>query len=60
MPRMRYLEKTWVLVFLVAAAGAYGLVKVLTAEHPGLEAASLVIYLAGGLAVGWVINRVFR
>lgn len=51
------IRKDALLYVVLVAAGVYGLVRVLTAEHPTIEAFSLIVYLASDAAVVWWVRR---
>lgn len=53
------IRSDWVLWIVLATVGVYGTIRVVTAEHPGVEAASLVLYLVGGFSVGYLLRRLW-
>ncbi len=54
---MKAIRKDWLLLVVLAAMGVLGTVRILTAEHPGIEAVAQLAWLSFDVVVYWAVNR---
>jgi hypothetical protein len=54
---VKTIRRDWVLLGVLTAVGVLGTVRILTAEHPAIEAVSQIAWLSFDVAVYWAVNR---
>jgi hypothetical protein len=53
---VKAIRRDWVLLVILAATGVLGTVRILTAEHPVIEAVAQLAWLSFDVAIYWAVR----